>query len=126
MRNIRPLSVAGAVVATLAVWLVAVPLAGVDLTARTGSGTTTVGPVPIVLATVLAGLAGWGLLAVLERRSSRPAAVWTTVAVAVLALSMLGPLGGVTLGAKLTLAALHLAAGAVLILGLRHTTRPAR
>ncbi|GAA4508852.1 MULTISPECIES: DUF6069 family protein [Nonomuraea] len=114
-------TIAVAVAATLAVWLVAVPIAGVDLAARGGAGTIAVGPVAVVIATAVAGLAGWALLAVLERLTRRARAIWTAVAAAVLVLSLLGPLGGVNAGSQLTLALMHLAAGAVIIFGMRGT-----
>jgi hypothetical protein len=70
----------------------------------------------VVLTTLLAGLAGWGLLALLERFTTRARRTWIVIALVVLVLSLAaGPLGGVTAGAKVALACLHLAAGAVLI-----------
>lgn len=115
-RTARALTVFGAVLATLAVWAIAVPLVGADLIVNSGTSRTHVEPV-----SALAGLTGWALLALLQRWSARPIAIWTGIAVAVLVLSLLGPLGGVTVAAKLALAAMHLAAAAVLILGLRRT-----
>ncbi|GAT70145.1 hypothetical protein PS9374_05825 [Planomonospora sphaerica] len=115
----RPLTVIGAPVAALAVWALAVPVAGTVLTVRTGGGTQQVGPVSVVVASLLAGLAGWALLAVLERFASRPGRIWTITALAVLALSLFGPLGGaVGTAATLVLVLLHLLVGAVLVLGL--------
>jgi hypothetical protein len=50
--------------------------------------------------------------------------IWTVIAAAVLALSLLGPLGGVSSGAVLGLLCLHLVVGLVLIAGLpRPATR---
>jgi hypothetical protein len=112
----RVLGLLAATAATLAVWLIADPLAGVNLTARTGAGTVPIGPPPVVVVTLLAGLAGWGLLAVLERYTRRPARTWTIIALAVLIMSLAGPLGnGVGTASKLVLASMHLVAGAVLI-----------
>jgi uncharacterized protein DUF6069 len=113
-RRARALAVAGATAATYTIWAGAA-LAGVDLAVRTGTGEQTVGPLAVVLATVVAGLAGWGLLAALERFTRRAATVWTITAAAVLVISLLGPLGATTIGAAATLTALHLAAGGVLI-----------
>lgn len=115
----RPLTVGGAAVAALVVWAVAVPLAGVALTVRMGGGPQEVGPVSVVVASLVIGLAGWALLAVLERVASRPGRVWTVVALAVLVLSLLGPLGGaVGGGAMSVLIVMHLVVGGVLVGGL--------
>ncbi|MGV9766811.1 DUF6069 family protein [Micromonospora tulbaghiae] len=121
-RRDRLLTVLTAAAATLLAWLVAVPVAGVELTARTGTAEQRVTPVAVVVSTLLAGLAGWALLALLERLTGRARTAWTAVAVLVLLVSVLGPLGGgVGRAATLTLVALHLVAGAVLITGLRRT-----
>jgi Family of unknown function (DUF6069) len=51
--------------------------------------------------TILAGLAAWGLLAVLERFTPRARAVWIAIALVALALSLAGPLSAaVTPAAK--------------------------
>lgn len=111
--------VIGAPVAALVVWALAVPLAGTALTVRTGGATQTVGPVSVVVASLLAGLAGWALLAVLERSVRRSGRVWTIVALVVCVLSLLGPLGSAAgAAATLVLVLLHLVVGAVLIPGL--------
>ncbi|MEV4570932.1 DUF6069 family protein [Nonomuraea sp. NPDC049419] len=115
----RPLTVCGAAVAALVVWAVAVPMAGVALTVRMGGGVQEVGPVSVVVASLAIGLAGWALLAVLERVASRPGRVWTVVALAVLVLSLLGPLGGaVGGGAMSVLVVMHVVVGGVLVGGL--------
>ncbi|MFG1616065.1 DUF6069 family protein [Nonomuraea wenchangensis] len=115
----RILTVAGASAAALAVWVLAVPVAGITLTVRMGAGTQLVGPGLVLVASLLAGLAGWALLAVLERLASRPGRNWTVVALVVLVLSLLGPVGGAAgAAALLVLALMHLVVGAVLVLGL--------
>lgn len=108
-----------AAASALVVWALAVPVAGVALTVRMGGGTQVVGPMSVIVAGLAAGLAGWGLLAVLERSASRPGRVWTFVAVAVLILSLLGPLGSAVGGAATAvLIVMHLVVGAVLLAGL--------
>ncbi|MFI6133618.1 DUF6069 family protein [Micromonospora sp. NPDC051141] len=121
-RRDRLLTVLAATVATLLGWVVAVPLAGVALVARSGAGEQRVTPFAVGVSTLLAGLAGWALLALLERFTGRARTVWTAVAALVLLLSLLGPLGGGAGGpATVTLVLLHLVAGAVLVPGLRRT-----
>jgi hypothetical protein len=115
-RRGRALAVLGATAATLAVWVVAVPLAGVELLADTGGTEQRVSPVAVVVSTLLVSLAGWGLLALLERFTGRARAIWTAVAVAVLLASLQGPLtAAVGTAATVTLVAMHLVAAAVLI-----------
>ncbi|MGP3935090.1 DUF6069 family protein [Nonomuraea sp. KM88] len=115
----RILTVIGASAAALAGWVLAVPVAGIALTARMGGGAEQVGPAAVVVASLVAGLAGWALLAVLERFVSRAGRLWTIVALAVLALSLLGPLGSaVGAASTLVLVLLHLIVGAVLVPGL--------
>jgi hypothetical protein len=108
-----------ATAAALAVWALAVPAAGLDLTAGSGPAAATVGPGSVVGVTLLAGGAGWALLAFLDRRLRHGRRVWRIAASAVLALSLLGPLSvGASGGVLLTLMAMHLAAGTTIILGL--------
>lgn len=64
------------------------------------------------------GLAGWGFLAVLEKSTARAGRIWTIIAVAVLAFSLLGPLVAVTTAATLVLLGMHVLVGGVLIAGL--------
>lgn len=110
------------VVAALAVWAVLAPLAGLDLAAMQGSSTIQIGGISVGVASAVAGVAGWGLLSLLERRTDRARRSWTIVALIVLVLSLGSPLAsGMDIGAKLGLAALHLTVGAVLIPGLRRT-----
>ncbi|MDQ6798775.1 MAG: DUF6069 family protein [Actinomycetota bacterium] len=127
-RQGRALVVIAAVAAAVAVWLVA-RLAGADLTVRQGSdgGAANVGLIMVTTMSGLMGLVGWGLLAVLERWTPRSRTLWTYLALAVLVISLVGPLGaGTTAGTKLALVGAHLATAAVLVPGLRRTVRQAR
>jgi lysylphosphatidylglycerol synthetase-like protein (DUF2156 family) len=120
----RALAVLGATAAALAVWSVAVPLAGTELTVRMNGMTQSVEPGAVMTASLLAGLAGWALLAALERFGRRPRRTWTVMAVLVLVLSLAGPLGnGVHTATTIALAGMHLAVGAVLIPALRRSAR---
>ncbi|WP_424533326.1 DUF6069 family protein [Sphaerisporangium viridialbum] len=119
----RPLTVAGATVAALAVWALADPVAGIDLAVRAGGAVQSVGPASVAMASLVAGLAAWALLASLERLTSRPGLIWTIIAFAVLVLSLLGPLGAVGTASTLALAGMHLVVAAVLIPGLGRSAR---
>jgi hypothetical protein len=121
----RLLTIGLAALAGLTAWFLLAETAGLDLIARTAASTSRVGPVAVVVVALIVGFAGWGLLALLERISSRRArTIWTAIACAVLLLSLLGPLGGISAAAVLGLMCLHLVVGVVLIAALpRPATR---
>lgn len=121
----RASAVTAAVLAALIVWSVAVPLLGVDLTVRTnpgGSSTQTIGAASVLAVSLLASMLGWGLPAVLERRTQRAGTLWTVIASVVLLLFLAGPLTAAgTTAAAVALVLLHLSVAAVLISLLRRT-----
>jgi hypothetical protein len=118
----RALTVAAAAAAALLVWTVAGPIGGAGMHARG----THVGPAAVAVSALLVGLAGWGLLAVLERRAKRPGRTWGITAGVVLGVSMTGPLGAEGPGTYIALTAMHVVVGAVLIAGLGRTARARR
>ncbi|MGC4748367.1 DUF6069 family protein [Micromonospora sp. DT201] len=110
---------AGAILVAAAEFAILHSAAGVDLAANSGNSTQQITVGAVVVAAAVAALAGWALLAMLERLTNRAGVWWASIAVAVLLLSLLvGPPSGVGGGAKATLALLHLSVGVVLILGL--------
>ncbi|WP_405657552.1 DUF6069 family protein [Streptomyces sp. RK9] len=115
-----------AVLAPVLVWLVADPLLGHRSRIADGGETLDIGAVPVAAVALLASLAGWGLLATLERFAPhRARALWTGAACAGLAVSFLPFIGdGMDGGTRTTLALMHLAVAAVLIPGL--AARPSR
>ena len=117
------LAVAGVtVVVALAGWAVLGPLAGIELEAKQGTTTMQIGGVSVFFAAAVMSFAGWGLLALLERRTLNARKVWTVVAVLACLMSLGSPLAnGIGVGAKLGLACLHLLVGAATIYGLRRT-----
>lgn len=77
----------------------------------------------VVASSLGAALAAWALLAVLERHTSRARAVWTAVALGVLAASLVPPVtAGVGPASKAALALMHVAVAAALIPLLRRTS----
>ena len=108
-----------AAVAT-AVWGVA-KAAGVDLVVRSGSGTSDINVVSVIVTALVVAIVGAALLRLLERRTANGRRTWTIVAVVVWAVSFLGPLSATRPSAGLVLACLHLLVGAVVVLGLRRT-----
>ena len=122
----RALVVLVAAAAAVLVWVLADPLLEADLDVRFGDS----GPPDHVTAravgvtTVAAGLLGWGLLEVLERRSPRGEDIWVAAAVLAMLLSLLGPvIAGMTVSATVGLLAIHIVAGGTLIALLPHGIR---
>ena len=122
---VRALGIVGATAAALAVWTVSVPLLGTQLFIRFGnSAPQPVGITAVVSAVVVGSLAGWGVLAVMEHRVKRARSIWTVVALGALLASIAMPLYAAMSGsAAMTLVAMHLAVGAVVIPVFR-TNRP--
>src|ERR1700754_2190421 len=124
VRRRGALAVAVATAAAAVPWVVAA-LAGADLEVTSFDITMDVG-LPLVLAAALVmSLAGWALLALLQRRVTDGRRTWTVVALPVLVLSLGGPLtADATSETRVYLLLMHLAVGAALIPGLRAATRP--
>jgi hypothetical protein len=132
-RRARALAVIAATLAALAVWLITDPLLGIDLTGTTRPGSQQLQPITPALvagASLAVALAGWALLALLERFTARARTIWTAVALLVALLSLAGPLSALastTAANVLALALMHLAVAAVLIPMLAGTSpAPAR
>jgi Family of unknown function (DUF6069) len=95
LRRTRALAVIAATLGALAVWLITDPLLGINITAPTRPGSPQLQPITpaIVAATsMIVALAGWALLALLERFTTRAGTIWTAIAVLVALLSLAGPL----------------------------------
>ncbi|MET8305413.1 MULTISPECIES: DUF6069 family protein [unclassified Micromonospora] len=126
-RTGRAITVAAGAAGALLLWAVNDPWAGIDLAVRQGDATQHIGPAAVVVAALIAGLAAWGLLALLERTVGRaPARTFRIIALIVLVLSLAGPLGsGIGTSSRLVLLGMHLTVGAALIIGLpgRQTCR---
>jgi hypothetical protein len=118
----RALGVAGAVLAAVAVWAVAVPVLGISLLIHFGNTAPQGVGLPAVVGGSLVGsLLGLGLLVVLEKLSANARTIWTSVAAVALTASLGLPLVAATTQATmLALALMHVAAAGVLIPALRH------
>jgi len=123
-RRHRLMTVIAATAATFVIWLIAHPVAGIelDMGKEANDPSRTIGAVSVVTVTAIAGLIGWASLEIFERLTARARTRWTACALLALFISFLGPLGAVTTSAAIALLSMHLAAGAILILGLRSTT----
>jgi len=117
----------GATAAAVAVYVLAVPLLGIDVQVPESPGSKVKHALPfggVVLMALLSSLAGWGVLALLERITSRARSIWTVLALIVLAVSM-PYLPGYTAAERVVLALMHGSLAAVLIGGLRRSGRSA-
>jgi len=124
----RIVAIAIAATATGLAWLLGW-LVHVDYVVDTPIGTRKITLALTIVATVAAGIAGWVVIAMLERYTSSPRGVWIALTLGVLVLSVV-PVFRTTanLGTQLMLTALHCVAAAVLIPALpqRHTTATRR
>ncbi|HEX5164507.1 MAG TPA: DUF6069 family protein [Thermomicrobiales bacterium] len=90
--------------------------------ATVGNDQQTIGFAQVIVVTLLVGLIAWGMLAALERTTVRARTIWTTIAVAIFAISLLGPLGsGDTTSSIVVLTCLHVGAAATIIPLMRKT-----
>jgi hypothetical protein len=114
----------GALVAAIA-WTVEVPLLGIHLNFRFGTGhIQTIAAGQVVGVTVAAALLGWLLLALLERRTPHARLLCTTIALAAVAVSLALPLAvAATTSAVAGLIVMHLTVGAAVIPAMVHTAR---
>jgi hypothetical protein len=101
-------------VAALAAWAV-VRLIGVDLVVSSGDGT--VGPGDVLTAALFGALAGWLVVRVVERRSSRPRLWWARIGSTALAVSIIGPTWLADGASGVSLIGLHLVTAIVVIAG---------
>ena len=124
-RRVRALCAAGGALAAALAWIVEVPLLGIHLTFRFGTGhIQTIGACEVIGVTVAASLLGWVLLALLERRIPHARPLWTTIALAALAASLALPLAvATTTSAVAGLVVMHLTVGAAVIPAMAQTAR---
>lgn len=118
----RATAIVAALVANMIILSVGRIATGEFPMATVGDDDQTIGFAQVVVVTALAGLVAWGLLALLERTTSRTTAIWTAIAVLVFLLSLLGPLGsGVTTSSRFVLACLHIGAATTIVPLLRRS-----
>jgi hypothetical protein len=110
-------------------WLVLSPIAGVDMSVTTAQAETTVGPASVLVSGAVASLGALAAAWLARRFAGRPRRAFTIVALAVLVVSLAGPIGSAnSTSAALGLTVLHLVVAAVVVplvaRGLpRHSTR---
>jgi hypothetical protein len=113
-RRRRALGIVATLVVTLAVWLLG-HLAGADYWITDSQGTVRIDAVATTQVTVVLGLVGWGVLALLERLTRYGTTIWTVLAAVVVAASMIPiVLVEATTATRVALVAVHLAVGALI------------
>jgi hypothetical protein len=114
-RRRRALGIVATLVVTLAVWLLG-HLAGADYWITDSQGSVRIDALVTTQVTVVLGLVGWGVLALLERLTRYGTTIWTVLAAVVVVVSMIPiVLVEATTATRVALAAVHLAVGAVLV-----------
>jgi hypothetical protein len=121
----RALCTAGGALAAALAWIVEVPLLGIHLNFRFGTGhIQTISAGQVIGVTVAASLLGWLLLALLQQRTPHARLLWTTIALAALVGSLALPLAvATTTSAVAGLIVMHLTVGAAVIPAMAHTAR---
>jgi hypothetical protein len=121
----RALCAAGGALAAALAWIVEVPLLGIHLNYRFGTGhIQTIAVGQVIGVTVAASLLGWLLLALLERHTPHARLLWTAIAVAALASSLALPLAAATTTSAVAgLIVMHVIVGAAVIPAMAHTAR---
>jgi hypothetical protein len=114
--------VAAAMTVALAIWALA-RLLDVELTVGKGADASQVSAADVLVTALMAGLAAWGVQALLARRGA--ARWWPFVGSTALAISVIGPSYLADGVAAVVLIAMHLAVGAVLIAGFAGVRWPA-
>ncbi|GMA19615.1 DUF6069 family protein [Arsenicicoccus piscis] len=108
-------AVLATVVCAVITWTFCVALVGVDLTVGTGNQTRIIGVVDVVVAALVAALAGFVAVALLQRVTGQARRSWTIVAVVAALASLLGPTSATTTSAMWALISLHCVVAAVII-----------
>lgn len=121
----RCIVITAAALTTAVIWAIG-RLAHTSYIVQTPLGTREVSLLLIVAATVIAGSAGWLVLAIQERYWADRRRSWIALALVVLAVSIVAVfITPAAIGTQMVLAIQHCAAAAVLIPGLLPTHRPA-
>jgi hypothetical protein len=124
-RRDRVLIAAAAIVTPVVLWALITYAFGFDITVPESPGSTVrhkLEPAPVLVTVVAAVLAGWALLALLERFvAKRALVIWTTIAL-IMFVGTLPYMPGFTIAERLLLGLVHLSLAAILIVGLRRTS----
>lgn len=118
----RGVSVVVAVFVGVAIWLFARFVIGIQVmrpSLDSRGGSTELGVVSIISTCLVLGVAGWSLVALLDRRVKHPRRHWIIFGVLAIACSLAAPLSGrgVSGADRVVLVAMHLLVGGAIIIG---------
>lgn len=114
--QMRAMTILDAIVVNVIILIAGRVVNGEYPVATVGSDEQTIGFAQVIVVTVLVGLVASGLLALLERTTSRATVIWTAIAIIVFVLSLLGPFeSGADTSSKVVLACSHVGAMATII-----------
>ncbi|MGL5817607.1 MAG: DUF6069 family protein [Phycicoccus sp.] len=118
----RALAVAGGAVAGLLVWVILVPIGGMDLRAANGGTEQEIPAAAVIIFSLVGGLLGWGIAELLQRRAGRPKRTWIVLTTVLTALSCIPSFAGAAdTGSALGLSLLHIGVAMVVIPGIAAT-----
>lgn len=118
----RILAVLAATAAAVLVWLVFGLLLDNDLVVEQ-AGRRTIGLAMVLPAALACSLAGWAVLAIMEKFLDRARTIWVAIASVFTVVSLLSPItAGVDTVTKVALSLMHVVVGAVLIPWLARTS----
>jgi len=128
LRRKRLSAVLSAVLVALAIWSIAELVFGMELRTPALAGIpepTPIGAFQVLSVAGLLSIAGWALLALLERLTTRAPRIWAISATVALVLSLATPLSGagITVANRVVLLLIHLSVGGVLIPALYRTSQ---
>ena len=115
-RQFRAVAIGVAIIVNVIILMVAHAVNDGYPVATVNGDDRTIGIVLTVVVTAIVGLIAWGVLELLERWTTRAPSTWQTVAVVILLVSLLGPIGSaVDTPSMLTLIGLHIGTAATII-----------
>jgi xanthosine utilization system XapX-like protein len=121
-RTARPLAVLSGVAAAVIAWVMIHSVGHVKLEVKNSGKVQTVNLASVIIASLLAGLLAWLVVALLARRAGHPRRTWQILGWLGLLVSLSGPLSlATTSSAKAGLACLHLVTAIILVPSLART-----
>jgi|GEM_PF-2664927 len=121
-RLARPLAVGSGVVAAVIAWAAIHSIGHVKLEVKNSGKVQTVNLAAVIVASLVAGLLAWLVVAVLARRSANARRTWQILGWLGLLVSLSGPLSlATTSSAKAGLACMHLVTAIILVPSLART-----
>jgi hypothetical protein len=120
----RAVTVLAATVAAVLAWTVVAPLLGFELTRTDSTGAVVpISPGGVAGVAMLAGAAGWALLAVVEYFTKSTVGAWPVVVIGLAVVCLAGPLEAGSLAATITLIVMNVIVNTVVVQALSRRRR---